>query len=162
MPPPGIELATPCFPAYPSNHSAIGAVEDKWIKLLQYLFTLRYYKNLVWCAKGYIEKENINHCLLTVSWLIPSKYEMINTREAIYYVLYVIDYIWYLFFFIYYCLYCLHHYLIAYIIIFVLAKSIKGNKSYYFNQYRCYHMCDNASMKLIMICFVHSKFCKQK
>ena len=26
MPPPGIEPATPCFPACPSNHSAIGAV----------------------------------------------------------------------------------------------------------------------------------------
>ena len=35
-----------------------GAVDDMWIKLLQYLFTLRYYKSSVWCAKGYIENKN--------------------------------------------------------------------------------------------------------
>ena len=59
MPPPGIEPATPCFSACPSNHSAIGAVDDMRIKLLQYFFTLRYYKNSsVWCAKGYIEHRN--------------------------------------------------------------------------------------------------------
>ena len=28
MPPPGIEPATPCYPACPSNHSAIGVVDD--------------------------------------------------------------------------------------------------------------------------------------
>ena len=28
MPPPGIEPATPCFPACPSNHPAIAAVDD--------------------------------------------------------------------------------------------------------------------------------------
>ena len=42
---------TPWFPACPSNHSAIGAVDNIWIKLLQYLFTLRYYKNSVWCVR---------------------------------------------------------------------------------------------------------------
>ena len=36
-------------------------------------------------------KIDIN-CLLTVSWLIPFKYEMINTKEEIEYVLYVNDY----------------------------------------------------------------------
>ena len=56
MLPTGIEPATPCFPAYPSNYSAIGAVDDMWIKLWQYLFTLRYYKIYVLFAKkGYIE-----------------------------------------------------------------------------------------------------------
>ena len=42
--------------------------------------------------KGIYRKRKINHCLLTVSWLIPFRYEMINTREEI-------DYIWYLFYF---------------------------------------------------------------
>ena len=87
MPPPGIEPATPCFPACPSYHSAIWAVDDMWIKLSAYLFTLRYYKNSVWCAKGYKENKNkFNNCLLTVSWLMPFKYEMIYKKEEIYYV----------------------------------------------------------------------------
>ena len=29
-----------------------------WLELLQYLFTLRYFKNYVPCAKGYTENEN--------------------------------------------------------------------------------------------------------
>ena len=29
-----------------------------WLEVLQYLFTLRYYKNSVPCAKGYTENEN--------------------------------------------------------------------------------------------------------
>ena len=29
-----------------------------WLELLQYLFTLRYFKNSVPCAKGYTENEN--------------------------------------------------------------------------------------------------------
>ena len=77
---------TPCFPACPSNYSAIGTVEEMWLKPLQYLFTLRYYKISVWYAKGYIENKN-NNCLLTVSWLISLKYEMIYIKEEIYYVL---------------------------------------------------------------------------
>ena len=46
------------FKACPSNHSAVGAVDDMWLELLQYLFTLRYYKNSVPCAKWYTENEN--------------------------------------------------------------------------------------------------------
>ena len=42
----------------PFNHSATGAVDNMRLKLLQYLFTLRYYKNSVPCAKGYTENEN--------------------------------------------------------------------------------------------------------
>ena len=37
---PGIEPATPCFPARRSNHSAIEAVNDLLLKLLVYLSTL--------------------------------------------------------------------------------------------------------------------------
>ena len=88
MPPPGIEPATSCFPACPSHLSAVGTVNDMLFKLLQYFFTRRYYKNSVLCAMEIFE-----HCLLTVSWLIPFKYEMIYIKEEIYYVLYVNDYI---------------------------------------------------------------------
>ena len=47
----------PWFPACPSNHSAIGAVDDMWLELLQYLFMLRYYKNSMPCAKGYTKNK---------------------------------------------------------------------------------------------------------
>ena len=36
---PGIEPATPCFPACRSNHSARGTVNDMLLKLLHYFFT---------------------------------------------------------------------------------------------------------------------------
>ena len=51
MPPPGIEPATPCFPACPSNHSAIGRDIDMLLELLQYFLIKRYYKNYVSCAR---------------------------------------------------------------------------------------------------------------
>ena len=40
------------------NHSATETLDDMRLELLQYLFTLRYYKNYVPCAKGYTENEN--------------------------------------------------------------------------------------------------------
>ena len=49
---------TSCFPACPSNHSATGTVDGMRLEHLQYLFTLRYYKISVPCAKGYTENEN--------------------------------------------------------------------------------------------------------
>ena len=75
MPPPGMEPATPCFPACPSNHSAIGAVDNMGIKLLQYLFTLRYHKKYVWCTKGYIEKEK-----QTIAYVQFLDWNHLNTR----------------------------------------------------------------------------------
>ena len=47
-----------CFPACTSNPSATETVDDFILELLQYLLTLRYYKNSVPCAKGYRENEN--------------------------------------------------------------------------------------------------------
>ena len=47
-----------CFPACTSNPSATETVDDSILELLQYLLTLRYYKNSVLCAKGYTENEN--------------------------------------------------------------------------------------------------------
>ena len=81
---------TSCFPACTSNPSATETVDDSILELLQYLLTLRHYKNSVPCAKGYRENENKKNCLLTVWWLIPFKYEMDNAKEEIYYVLCVI------------------------------------------------------------------------
>ena len=53
----GNRTSDPRLPSCHSNHSAIGVVDDMWIKLLQYLFTLRYYKNSVLCVTGYIESK---------------------------------------------------------------------------------------------------------
>ena len=47
-----------CFPACTSNPSATETVDDLILELLQYLLTLRYYKNSVPCAKAYRENEN--------------------------------------------------------------------------------------------------------
>ena len=46
------------FQRVPLNHSATETVDDMRLELLQYLFTLRYYKNSVPCAKRYTENEN--------------------------------------------------------------------------------------------------------
>ena len=46
------------FQLVPLNHSATETVDDVRLELLQYLFTLRYYKNSVPCAKRYTENEN--------------------------------------------------------------------------------------------------------
>ena len=43
----------------------------------------------------------------------------------------------------------------------VSARAKEITLTNYFDQYRCDHTCDNASMKLIMAWFVHTKFCKQ-
>ena len=82
-----------CFPACPSNLSATETVDDLILELLQYLLTLRHYKNPVPFAKGYRENENKRIAYLQVWWLIPFTYEMINAKEDIYFVLCVNDYI---------------------------------------------------------------------
>ena len=85
------QLHIPWFSACPSNNSAIGAVNDMRLQLLQYLFTLRYYKNSMPCAKGYTENENkIIAYLQSGGWY---HLNTINTKEEIYYVLYVNEYI---------------------------------------------------------------------
>ena len=53
--------------------------------------------------------------------------------------------------------------IVLYILSLLLLKQSREiNRTNFIDQYICYHTCDNASMKLIMIWFVHSKFCKQK
>ena len=46
------------FQRVPLTTQLLGAVDDMRLELLQYLLTLRYYKNSVPCAKGYTENEN--------------------------------------------------------------------------------------------------------
>ena len=81
MPPPGIEPATPCFLACPSNHSAIGKNIDKLLEHLQYFLIKRYYKNYVSCARDIYKIKMNEHCSLTVLWLIPFNYKMNYTKE---------------------------------------------------------------------------------
>ena len=51
MSPPGFEPATPRSPAWHSNHSSIGTYNKLILKLKQYFFAIRYYKNFVKCVK---------------------------------------------------------------------------------------------------------------
>ena len=148
------------FQHVPLNHSATETVDDLRLELLQYLFTLRYNKNSVPCAKRYTENENKiiaylqfgDRYHLNTRWLTQKKKFIMSYMSMTTYNIYS--------FFIYYCLYCMYHNLFLYII--SLLQSRELNRTNYFNQYRCYRTCDNASMKLIMIWFVRSTFCKQK
>ena len=57
----GFEPPTPApfvFQRVPLTPRATETVDDLILELLQYLLTLRYYKNSVPCAKGYRENEN--------------------------------------------------------------------------------------------------------
>ena len=104
------------FQRVPLNHSAIRAVDYKRLELLQYLFTLRYYKNSVPCAKGYTENENKiianlqfgDWYHLNTRWLTQKKKYIISYMSMTIYNIYS--------FFIYYCPYCLYHNLFLYII----------------------------------------------
>ena len=64
MPPPGIEPATPCFPACHSNHSAIGRDIDMLLELDQTIL-----QELCIVCKGYLENKN-KRTLLTYSFVI--------------------------------------------------------------------------------------------
>ena len=87
------------------------------LELLQYLFTLRYYKTYVPCAKGYTENENIIIANLQFCDWYHFKYnKMINTKEEIYYVLYVNDYNSIIF--------ILFLYIIVYIVCFIICFFI--------------------------------------
>ena len=81
MPPPGIEPATPCFPACHSNHSAIGRDIDMLLELLQYFLIKQYYKNYHKCivCKGYVENKN-KRTLLTYSFVI----DIIQIQDDLY------------------------------------------------------------------------------
>ena len=106
----------PWFPAYPSNHSATGTVDDMRLELLQYFFTLRYYKKYVPCAKVYTENENklianlqFGDCYhLNTRWFTQKEKFIMSYMSMTIYNIYS--------FFIYYCLYCLYHNLFLYII----------------------------------------------
>ena len=80
MPLPGIEPAIPCFPACPSNQSAIGAVDDMWIKLLQYLFTILQ-ELCVMCKGSYgFSTLNIVLSIRRLQFWCPLNMKMFPTR----------------------------------------------------------------------------------
>ena len=81
---------TSCFPVCTSNPSATETVDDLILELLQYLLTLRHYKNSVPCAKGYRENENKRIAYLQSGDWYHLNYEMDNAKEEIYYALCVI------------------------------------------------------------------------
>ena len=63
------------FPACTSYPSATETVDDMILELLQYLLTLRHYKNPVPCAKGYRENENKR-----IAYLQSGDWYHLNTR----------------------------------------------------------------------------------
>ena len=71
MPPPRIELATPCFPACPSNHSAIGRDIDHVVRTLTVLCEDTILQELCIVGKGYIENKN-KRTLFTYSFAIDA------------------------------------------------------------------------------------------
>ena len=71
MPPPGIEPATPCFPACPSYHSAIGRDVDTLLELLHYFFDQTILQELCIVCKGYIENKN-ERTLFAYSFVIDT------------------------------------------------------------------------------------------
>ena len=82
MPPPGIEPATPCFPAYRSNHSAIGTVNDMLLKLKHSFFTLLSINTcdnanmkliLVRCVRELTVRQNLHFFYQYRYYLIPVK-----------------------------------------------------------------------------------------
>ena len=115
----GFEPPSPAplvFQRVHSYPSATETVDDLILELLQYLLTLRHYKNPVPCAKGYRENENKR-----IAYLQSGDWYHLNTRwitqKKKFIMSYVsLQYIIFILFFIYYCLYCLYHNLFLYII----------------------------------------------
>ena len=111
------------FQRVPLNHSAIETVDDTWLEILQYLFTLRCYKISVPWAKGYTKNENKiitdlqfgDWYHLNTRWLTQKKKCIMSYVSMTIYNIYS--------FFIYYCLYCLHHNLFPYIVSLYWIKN---------------------------------------
>ena len=79
MPPPGIEPATPCFLACPSNHLAIGRDIDMSLELLQYFLIKRYYKNYGSVPVDFLRsKFRVAHTKHDVINILMNKYTYIN------------------------------------------------------------------------------------
>ena len=112
-----------CFPACPSNLSATETVDNLILELLQYLLTLRYYKNSVPCAKGYRENENKiiadlqfgDWYHLHTRWLTQKKTFILSYVSMTIYNIYS--------FLFNYCLYFLHHNLFPYIVSLYWIKN---------------------------------------
>ena len=105
------------FQRVPLNHSATETADDMRLELVQYLFTLRYYKTSVPCAKRHTENENKRIAYLqfgdwyhlNTRWLTQKKKFIMSYMSMTTYNIYS--------FIIYYCPYmhCLYHNLFLYI-----------------------------------------------
>ena len=71
MPPPGIEPATPCILACPSNHSAVGERYRHVVRTFTVLFDQTILQELCLVCKGYIENKN-KRILFTYSFVIDT------------------------------------------------------------------------------------------
>ena len=93
MPPPGIEPATPCIPACPSNHSAIGRDIDMLLELLQYFFEETILQELCIVYKRYIKNKN-KRTLFSYTFVIDTiEIQDDLYKKEFFYVFYVNDYI---------------------------------------------------------------------
>ena len=71
MPPPGIEPATPCIPACPSNHSAIRERYRHVVRTFTVHFEETMLQELRIVCKGYTENKN-KRTLFTCSFVIDT------------------------------------------------------------------------------------------
>ena len=115
-----------CFPACTPNPSATETVDDLILEFIQYLLTLRYYKNSVPYAKGYRENENKRIAdLQSGDWYhlntrwITQKKKFIMSYVSLQYIIFI------LFLFIIVYIVC-----IIFVSLYYIFVTIKGNKSY--------------------------------
>ena len=111
----------------PLNHSATETVDDMRLELLHYLFTLRYYKDSVPCAKGYTENENkIIADLQLGDWYHLNTRWLTQKKKCIMSYVSMTIYNIYSFLFIIVYIVCIIWFLILYL---CTGIKIKGNKS---------------------------------
>ena len=117
---------TSCFPACTSNPSATETVDDLILELLQYLLTLRYYKNSVPCAKGYTENE-----YKRIAYLQSGDWYHLNTRWITQKKKFIMSYVslQYIIFILFYLLLSILS-VSEFVSLYYIFVTIKGNKSY--------------------------------
>ena len=113
--------------AYIVNKSSSSKKKKKKIlELLQYLLTLRYYKNSVPCAKGYRENENKR-----IAYLQSGDWYHLNTRWITQKKKFIMSYVslQYIIFILFYLLLSILS-VSEFVSLYYIFVTIKGNKSY--------------------------------
>ena len=116
------------FQSVPLNHSATETIDDLRLELLQYLFTLRYFKNSVPWAKRYTENENkIIVDLQFGDWYYLNTRWLTQKKKCIMSYVSMTIYNIYSFLFIIVYIVCI---IICFLILYLCTGlKIKGNKS---------------------------------